>query len=49
MRSLLRLWQLTPVSRFAAAKDEEERRLADQVAMAIARLKEHVAAHGCER
>ena len=27
----------------------EERRLADRVAMAIARLKEHVARHGCER
>jgi hypothetical protein len=27
----------------------EERRLADEVAMAIARLKEHLAAHGCER
>ena len=49
MRSLLRLRQLTRVSRSATAKDEEERRLADQVAMAIARLKEHVAAHGCER
>jgi hypothetical protein len=37
------------VSPFAAGKDEEERRLADQMAMAIARLKEHIAAHGCER
>ncbi len=27
----------------------EERALADTVAMTIARLKEHVAAHGCER
>jgi len=49
MRSLMRLRKLTVVSCFAAAKDEEERRLADQVAMAIARLKEHIAAHGCER
>ena len=40
MRSLLRLRQLTR---------QEERHLADQVAMAIARLKEHIAAHGCER
>jgi hypothetical protein len=40
MRNLLRLRQLTRL---------EERRLADQVAMAIARLKEHIAAHGCER
>jgi len=40
MRSLLRRRQLTR---------QEERRLADQVAMAIARLKEHIAAHGCER
>jgi hypothetical protein len=27
----------------------EERRLADEVAMAIAHLKEHAAAHGCKR
>jgi hypothetical protein len=27
----------------------EERQLADEVAMAIARLKEHAAKHGCER
>ena len=27
----------------------EEHKLADQVAMAIARLKEHIAEHGCER
>ena len=40
MRSLIRLRRLTRL---------EERRLADNVAMAIARLKEHVAAHGCER
>ncbi len=40
MRSLMRLRKLTR---------QEERRLADQVAMAIARLKEHTAAHGCER
>jgi len=40
MRLLLRLRLLTPV---------EQRRLADEVAMAIARLKEHVARHGCER
>jgi hypothetical protein len=40
MRNLLRLRQLT---------GSEERALADQVAMTIARLKEHIAAHGCER
>jgi len=40
MRNLLRFRQLTRL---------EQRRLADEVAMAIARLKEHTAAHGCER
>jgi hypothetical protein len=40
MRSLMRLRKLTR---------QEERLLADEMAMAIARLKEHVAAHGCER
>jgi hypothetical protein len=40
MRSLIRWRKLTW---------EEERRLADQMAMAIARLKEHIAAHGCQR
>jgi hypothetical protein len=40
MRQLLRLRSLTRT---------EQRRLADGVAMAIARLKEHVAEHGCER
>jgi hypothetical protein len=40
MRNLSRLRELTPT---------EQRRLADGVAMAIARLKEHLAAHGCER
>jgi len=40
MRNLVRLRQLT---------GSEERALADQVAMTIARLKEHIAAHGCER
>jgi hypothetical protein len=40
MRNLIRLRTLTR---------QEERRLADHVAMAIARLKEHTAAHGCER
>ena len=40
MRNLLRLRTLTRL---------EERRLADNLAMAIARLKEHTAAHGCER
>jgi hypothetical protein len=39
MRNLLRLRQLTRL---------EERRLADVLAMAIARLKEHIATHGCE-
>lgn len=29
--------------------NREERELADRMAMAIARLKEHVAEHGCER
>jgi hypothetical protein len=36
----LRLRELTRI---------EQRRLADKVAMAIARLKEHAAAHGCAR
>ena len=40
MRGLVRLRNLTPV---------EERRLAEEVAMAIARLKEHAAEHGCKR
>jgi hypothetical protein len=40
MRGLMRLRKLEPA---------EERRLAVQVAMAIARLKEHVSEHGCER
>jgi hypothetical protein len=40
MRNLSRLRELTPT---------EQRRLAYGVAMAIARLKEHAAAHGCER
>ena len=40
MRGLLRLRKLTRM---------EERRLADEVAMAIAKLKEHAAKHGCER
>jgi hypothetical protein len=34
---------------FAAVQSEVERALAVQMAMAIARLKEHFAAHGCER
>jgi hypothetical protein len=37
------------VSRSVAAEKDEERRLADDMAMAIARLKVHLAAHGCER
>ena len=40
MRDLLALRKLSRA---------EERCLADDVAMAIARLKRHVAAHGCER
>jgi hypothetical protein len=40
IRNLMRLQKLTR---------SEERALADQMAMAIARLKEHIAAHGCER
>jgi hypothetical protein len=40
VRNLLRLRKLTR---------QEEGRLADQVAMATARLKEHIAAHGCKR
>jgi hypothetical protein len=36
----LRLQQVTKL---------DHRRLADDVAMAIARLKEHQAAHGCQR
>ena len=40
MRGLVRLRKLSPA---------EERQLAVRVAMAIARLKEHVAEHGCER
>jgi hypothetical protein len=34
---------------FAAIQGEKERVLAVQMALAIARLKEHIAAHGCER
>jgi len=40
MRGLVRLRKLEAA---------EERQLAVRVAMAIARLKEHVAEHGCER
>jgi hypothetical protein len=40
MRNLMRLRKLGRL---------EERKLADDLAMAIARLKEHVTAHGCER
>jgi hypothetical protein len=40
MRGLVRLRNLSPA---------EERQLAVKVAMTIARLKEHVAEHGCER
>jgi hypothetical protein len=40
LRGLVRLRNLSPA---------EERQLAVRVAMAIARLKEHVAEHGCER
>jgi len=40
LRGLVRLRQLSRV---------EEKRLAEQVAMAIARVKEHVAEHGCQR
>jgi len=40
MRGLIRLRKVTRL---------EERRLADAVAMTIARLKEHDAEHGCER
>jgi hypothetical protein len=40
MRLLVRLRKLSPA---------EERQLVVSVAMAIARLKEHVAEHGCER
>ena len=40
MRNLMRLRKLSP---------SEERQLADRVAMAIARLKEHLAEHGCHR
>jgi hypothetical protein len=40
MRALMRLRKLEAA---------EERQLAVRVAMAIARLKEHVAEHGCER
>jgi len=40
MRNLMRLRKLSP---------SEERQLADRVAMAIARLKEHLAEHRCQR
>jgi len=40
MRNWMRLRKLTR---------SEERALAGKMAMAIARLKEHIAAHGCER
>jgi hypothetical protein len=43
-RSLIRLRRLT-----LTLTRMEERRLGDEVAMAIARLKEHEAKHGCER
>jgi hypothetical protein len=49
MRNLIRLRKPSRVSRSAAADKDEEHRLADHVAMAIARLKEHTATHGCER
>jgi hypothetical protein len=40
MRNLMKLRKLSP---------SEERQLADKVAMAIARLKEHLAEHRCQR
>ena len=40
MRGLRRLRKMTRT---------EERRLADELAMTIARLKEHAAAHGCKQ
>lgn len=40
MRNLMRLRKLSP---------SEERQLADKVALAIARLKEHLAEHRCQR
>jgi hypothetical protein len=40
MRNLMRLRKLSP---------SEERHLADKVAMAIARLKEHLTEHRCQR
>jgi len=41
--------RLRNLSRLRALSRADERRLADAVAMAIARIKEHTAAHGCER
>jgi hypothetical protein len=37
------------LSRLRQLSRTEERQLADRVAMAIARLKEHVSEHGCQR
>ncbi len=41
--------RLRNLSRLRTLSRQDERRLADAVAMAIARIKEHIAAHGCER
>ena len=41
--------RLRNLSRLRTLSRRDEHRLADAVAMAIARIKEHTAAHGCER
>jgi len=40
--------RLRNLSRLRVLSRQDERRLADAVAVVIARIKEHTAAHGCE-
>jgi hypothetical protein len=49
MRSFLTDSRQTADSRQRRISRQQERRLADEMAMTIARLKEHITAHGCER
>jgi len=41
--------RLLGLARLRQLTQAEEKRLAEQVAMTIARLKEHLAEHGCQR